>query len=103
MKKVALFLLYLALLALLPGCASFKKEVYFTIDNWAVRENAVPRYYAVYDVYGPVAVRIPKDCEGQYQESCVTEEQILISGTDITLAGYGSEINELLAAADNPV
>ncbi len=56
--------------------------------------------YAVYDVYGPVAVRIPKDSEGRYKECHVCEEQVLCSGDDITLVGYGSEINDLLSAAD---
>ena len=56
--------------------------------------------YAVYDVYGPVAVRIPKDSEGRYNESHVCAEQVLCRGTDITLAGYGSQINELLSASD---
>ena len=56
--------------------------------------------YAVYEVYGPVAVRIPKEGEGQYKESNINEEQILCSGSDITLVGYGLEVNELNAAAE---
>ena len=56
--------------------------------------------YAVYDVYGPVAVRIPKDCEGTYKGSSISEEKVLCHGRDITLVGYGSEINEILSAAE---
>ncbi len=56
--------------------------------------------YAVDEVYGPVAIRIPKDGEGPYAESHLNEEQVIRSGSDITLVGYGTEVNELIKAAD---
>jgi 1-deoxy-D-xylulose-5-phosphate synthase len=56
--------------------------------------------FAAEEVYGPVAIRIPKDGEGTYKESHINEEQLVRSGTDITLVGYGPEINEMIKAAD---
>ena len=51
MKNGVFVILLCAVLALLSGCQTMKKKVYYSVDNWAVRENAVPRYYAMYDVF----------------------------------------------------
>ena len=50
---------------------------------------------------GPVAVRYPRGGQGGYQEDSGKENAVILrTGKDITLAGYGMEINELLSAAD---
>ncbi len=56
---------------------------------------------AVLEMDGPVAVRLPRGSEGTYT-GCSGEAPavVLRSGGDITLAGYGTEINDILAAAD---
>ncbi|MCI8477306.1 MAG: 1-deoxy-D-xylulose-5-phosphate synthase [Oscillospiraceae bacterium] len=57
--------------------------------------------YALYDLQGPVAIRYPRGGEGAYQGQTKPEETaVLRRGRDITLAGYGVLINQLLAAAD---
>ncbi len=56
--------------------------------------------YAVNVVSGPVAVRIPKDCEGNYKESHIEEEHVICSGTDLTMVGYGQTVNELIKAGE---
>ncbi len=57
--------------------------------------------YAVYEVRGPVAVRYPRGGEGAYRadwdRSPVT---VLRPGSQVTLAGYGTQVNALLAAAE---
>ena len=58
-------------------------------------------FRAVEEYQGPVAVRYPRGGQGSYTEDnsrdgCVT----LREGGDITLAGYGTQINELLTAAE---
>ena len=40
-----------AVLFIFAGCATSKRGVYYSIDSWAVRDNAVPQYYALYDVF----------------------------------------------------
>ena len=49
---------------------------------------------------GPVAVRYPKGVEGRYQDCRLEPIARLRSGSDITLIGYGTMINEILDAAD---
>ena len=49
---------------------------------------------------GPAAVRYPKGAEGRYQDCHKEPIARLRSGSDITLIGYGTMINELLNAAD---
>lgn len=49
---------------------------------------------------GPTAVRYPRGCEGSYRECHMEPIARLRSGNDITLVGYGTMINEVLAAAD---
>lgn len=56
---------------------------------------------AVCKDHGPVAVRYPRGGQGAYQEDSGPENAVILrTGKDITLAGYGMEINDLLAAAD---
>ena len=57
--------------------------------------------YAVEKCRGPVAVRYPKGGEGTFQALCGIEGASVIRlGTDVTLAAYGTMINETLAAAE---
>lgn len=55
---------------------------------------------AVYNVTGPVAVRYPRGGEGGYTGASCEREQIIRTGSDLTLIGYGTIINELISAAD---
>ena len=56
--------------------------------------------YAVEKVRGPVAVRYPKGGEGEFCGMCGIEGiTVLRSGTDVTIAVYGTMVNEALAAA----
>ena len=57
--------------------------------------------YAVEKCRGPVAVRYPKGGEGTFQALCGIEgASVIRPGTDVTLAAYGTMINETLAAAE---
>lgn len=57
--------------------------------------------WAVLRMDGPVAVRYPRGGEGRYQEdSGEVTSALLREGGDITLVGYGVQINDLLDAAD---
>lgn len=51
MKKGIVIALAGVALSLLSGCSMFNKGVYYSIDNWVIRDNAVPRYFALYDVF----------------------------------------------------
>ena len=56
---------------------------------------------AVLERKGPVAVRYPRGGEGSYTgDAGDSPAAVLRKGTDITLAGYGVEINEILLAAE---
>ena len=56
--------------------------------------------YAVYEVKGPVAIRYPRGGEGGYQDGSPRRPAVLLrEGTDLTLAGCGTLINELLDCA----
>ena len=56
--------------------------------------------YAVEKVRGPVAVRYPKGGEGEFRALCGIEgAAVLRPGTDVTIAAYGTMVNEALAAA----
>ena len=55
---------------------------------------------ALYEVKGPVAVRYPRGGEGGFRSVTEGEAVILRPGRDITLVGYGTMINEVLAAAE---
>ena len=55
---------------------------------------------AVLHMDGPVAVRYPRGGEGAYTADSGAEASVLLrNGGDITLAGYGIQINDLLEAA----
>ena len=55
---------------------------------------------AILHMDGPVAVRYPRGSEGAYTADSGAEAAVVLrSGTDITLAGYGIQINDLLDAA----
>ena len=57
--------------------------------------------YAVEKCRGPAAVRYPKGGEGTFQALCGIEgASVIRPGTDVTLAAYGTMINETLAAAE---
>ncbi len=52
---------------------------------------------AAFELDGPVAVRYPRGCDGKLTEAATAP--VLAEGTDITLVGYGRQINELITAA----
>ena len=54
---------------------------------------------ALFQLTGPVAIRYPRGGEGEYKDSCPENEQIVKTGTDITLACCGLMVNEVLKAA----
>lgn len=67
-------------------------------SNYAELEKML--YVSVHQIKGPVAIRYPRGGEGAYQESWDGEpETLLREGTDVTLAGYGTQVNALLEAA----
>lgn len=56
---------------------------------------------ALFEIGGPVAVRYPRGGEGRFQAD--TSDQSIVclrEGADVTLAGYGVQINHLLDAAE---
>lgn len=56
--------------------------------------------YAVEKARGPVAVRYPKGGEGEFTALCGIEgASVIRPGGDVTIAAYGTMINEALAAA----
>ena len=60
--------------------------------------------YAVYEVKGPVAIRYPRGGEGAYQDGAPRHPAVLLrEGTDLTLVGCGTLVNELLDCADRLV
>jgi len=57
--------------------------------------------YAIHTVKGPVAVRYPRGGEGAYTADSGLERAVVLrEGRDVTLAGYGTQINALLEAAE---
>ncbi len=57
--------------------------------------------WAVLGYDGPVAVRYPRGGEGRYTADSGHDPAVVLrEGTDITLVGYGTQINDLLDAAD---
>ena len=68
-------------------------------SNYAELEKML--YISVHQIKGPVAIRYPRGGEGAWQESWDGEPATLLRpGTDVTLAGYGTQVNALLEAAD---
>lgn len=55
---------------------------------------------ALYEIDGPVAVRYPRGGEGSYRDAARGEAVCLRPGTDLTLVGCGTMINELLTTAE---
>ena len=56
--------------------------------------------YAVEKARGPVAVRYPKGGEGEFRALCGVEgASVVRPGTDVTIAAYGTMVNEALGAA----
>lgn len=67
--------------------------------SFAEMESMLER--AVLHMDGPVAVRYPRGGEGAYQADSGAEAAVTLrAGRDITLVGYGVEINDLLSAAE---
>lgn len=57
--------------------------------------------YAIHEIKGPVAIRYPRGGEGAYTaDSGLDPAVVLRKGTDVTLAGYGLQVNALLEAAE---
>ena len=70
----------------------------FCPANYAELERMLD--VAVHQVKGPVAVRYPRGGEGAYREPWDGEPATLLRpGADVTLAGYGAQVNALLEAA----
>ena len=68
-------------------------------SSYAELEQMLER--AVLRLDGPVAVRYPRGGEGGYTGDSGPEAAVVLrQGGDVTLAGYGAMINDLLAAAD---
>ena len=55
---------------------------------------------ALCELEGPVAIRYPRGGEGLYTASNTEPESIIREGVALTVAAYGTMINEALAAAD---
>ena len=56
---------------------------------------------ALFHISGPVAVRYPRGGEGAYVGDAGAEPaSVLRPGEDVTLVGYGTEINQILEGAD---
>jgi 1-deoxy-D-xylulose-5-phosphate synthase len=56
---------------------------------------------AVLHMTGPVAVRYPRGGEGDYRQDNSREPAVTLRpGRDVTLVGYGVEINDVLAATE---
>ena len=56
---------------------------------------------ALFQIEGPVAVRYPRGGEGQYVGTGGEDPAVILRwGSDITMVSYGTEINEVLSAAE---
>ena len=55
--------------------------------------------YAINNVAGPVAVRFPRDGEGEYKDGGADSVKYVREGEDFTLVTYGESINTALEAA----
>lgn len=53
---------------------------------------------AILEMDGPVAVRYPRGCDGAFTTAAT--EPVIRTGSDVTLVGYGTMVNNLIAAAD---
>lgn len=78
-----------------PGITVYSPSNFTELDR--MLEAAVCRYT------GPVAVRYPRGGQGSFQADAGDASAVVLRhGTDITLAGYGMEINDLLEAGGPP-
>ena len=76
-----------------PGMTVFAPSSFQELEEMLER--------AVLEIKGPVAVRYPRGGEGMYTGSSGSGPAVLLrEGRDLTLAGYGIQINDLLEAAD---
>lgn len=57
-------------------------------------------HQALYGETGPVALRYPRGGEGEYTDGGAEAFKILREGTDVTIAAYGTMINEAMKAAE---
>ena len=55
---------------------------------------------ALFELDGPVAIRYPRGGQGAYIKSIVDDEAVVREGKDITIAAYGTMINQALSAAE---
>lgn len=83
----------IAYLSAVPGMTVLAPASYSelrTMLTWALKECE-----------GPVAIRYPRGSEGDFQADCSAENAVILrSGKDITLTGYGYQINTILSLAD---
>ncbi len=99
MKQRVLFLMLVAFLTLLSGCATSKKKIYYSIENWAVRDNAVPRYYAIYDVFFiyPSMVQNQNETYLNWTKQYVTDHKI----SDFIASYVNSQTVDIFDTEDN--
>lgn len=55
---------------------------------------------ALFRTEGPVAIRYPRGGEGEYKLSLREDESLVLPGSDLTIACYGTMVNEALRAAE---
>ena len=55
---------------------------------------------AICEMDGPVAIRYPRGSEGEYKDNAADKSIVLGSGTDITIAAYGTMINTALELSE---
>ena len=67
----------------------------------SLREAADMLHQALYGETGPVALRYPRGGEGEYTDGGADAFKVLREGTDITIAAYGTMINEAAKAAES--
>ena len=89
-----------------PTTASFDPAFLDTIPGMTVlcpssfQEPREMLRYAIYDVEGPVAVRYSREGRRLPGQRRWSQPPCLRTGADITLAGYGMMLNQLLDCAD---
>lgn len=67
----------------------------------SLREAEDMLHQALYGETGPVALRYPRGGEGEYTDGGAEAFKILREGTDVTIAAYGTMINEAMKAAES--
>ena len=67
----------------------------------SLREAADMLHQALYGETGPVALRYPRGGEGEYTDGGADAFKVLREGTDVTIAAYGTMINEAVKAAES--